>query len=70
MKALYSLFVCYHKRLSPELENHVTKKLGKYLKQSKMETLLGFTENHVMYKCKNAKLTFCFTIQTLSYPGS
>ena len=41
MKALYSLFVCYHKRLSPELENHVTKKLGKYLQQFKIETLLG-----------------------------
>ena len=69
MRGLYSLFVRYHKRLSPELENHVTKKLGKYLKQFKIETLLGFTDNHVIYKCKNVKLPLYFPIQALSYPG-
>jgi hypothetical protein len=54
---LYSLFVQYLKRLSPQLGNHVTKKLGKYLQQYKIETLLGFTDNYLIYKGKNVKLT-------------
>ena len=57
MGRLYSLFVRYLKRLSNELEDHVTKKLGKYLQKFKIETLLGFTDNYAIYNCKNVKLT-------------
>jgi len=33
----------------PELENHVTKKMGKYLQQFKIDSLLGFTNIYLIY---------------------
>jgi hypothetical protein len=50
------------------MENHITKKLRKYLQRFEIETFLEFTDTYVIYKRKKVKLTLYILIQSLRFP--